>query len=513
MVVREAVRSPLLYTSAQMQPSGRAYLHGLAIIEELGERLRERGILCCHWKSNLFLERTLCGDNDLDLLVDRADAGAFLETLCRLGFKPALDAPAKQAPGVVDYYALDPGSGRLVHAHVHYQLVLGHDATKNYRLPIERAYLRSAIRQTSFPTPTPEFEFVVLVIRLALKHLTWDAILARHERLAETERKEFDDLYARVDWPQVYFLLEQSLPCLDAGLFDACVAALRTGVPALVRVWSAHQLQRRLRLYARRAGACDLYLKLWRRATDIVRRRLLRQRTGSKHLASGGALIGLVGGDGAGKSTAAHDLSRWLSKDFETVQIHMGKPPWSLTTVVVRCALKVGRLLGLWPFLQAPLSTTLQNEPTEWIGYPWLIREVCTARDRYLAYARARRAAASGALVVLDRYPLAELKLMDGPQCRKMTGTHGGNRLIWMLVAQEERYYRAIAWPEVLCVLKLPPETAVQRKADEDAAYVRARSGEVWWVDWRRTPAVVVNADRSKEQVLADLKAAIWSRL
>ena len=58
------------------------------------------GILCktleaeridyCHWKSNAALDCSAKGDNDLDLLVGRADIQRFIEILYRLGFKEAL---------------------------------------------------------------------------------------------------------------------------------------------------------------------------------------------------------------------------------------------------------------------------------------------------------------------------------------------------------------------------------------------------------------------------------------
>ena len=40
-------------------------------------------------------------------------------------------------------YALDAPWGRFVHVHAHFSLVLGDDTTKNFRLPIEDAYLEA----------------------------------------------------------------------------------------------------------------------------------------------------------------------------------------------------------------------------------------------------------------------------------------------------------------------------------------------------------------------------------
>jgi thymidylate kinase len=77
----------------------------------------------------------------------------------------------------------------------------------------------------------------------------------------------------------------------------------------------------------------------------------------------------------------------------------------------------------------------------------------------------------------------------------------------------EKRYYRAVALPEVLIVLKANPETAVKRKVDEDPNSVRARCTEIWELGWEETEAHVVDANRPKEEVLQELKSLLWAHL
>ena len=80
-------------------------------------------------------------------------------------------------PGIRHFFGLDVGSGRLVDIHAHEWLLVGDDATKNYHLPIEEAYLGSAERDGVFAIPSPEFEWILLVVRLMLKHASPEAIL------------------------------------------------------------------------------------------------------------------------------------------------------------------------------------------------------------------------------------------------------------------------------------------------------------------------------------------------
>ncbi len=163
--------------------------------------------------------------------------------------------------------------------------------------------------------------------------------------------------------------------------------------------------------------------------------------------------------------------------------------------------------------MKAPIEYTLDEELVVFPGYPWMIREVFTARDRYLTYRKARRFATNGGVVICDRYPLPQVQLMDGPQIGRMTQNHPTNRLIKFLARQERKYYQPIMLPELLIVLRVDPETSVQRKRDEDQASVRARAGEIWELEWRQSPAHFVDASRSKAEVLSELKAHIWSHL
>jgi thymidylate kinase len=496
----------------------------LPLIQKLCRGLATENIAYCHWKSNDALERSASGDNDLDLLVSRADGPRFSKLLYRLEFKQAKAPAEKQMPGVLNYFGYDEEADRLIHVHAHYQLILGHDMSKNYRLPIERPYLESAIQGVLFKVPAPEFEFIVFVIRMVLKHSTWDVILGHEGTLKTAERQELAYLQARIDQDRVDDILKRHLPGIGAELFHNCVQALRPDCSIWTRVKTGQQLQTKLQANARRPLAMDIYLKLWRRAALTIRRRIFK--SSSKYrLESGGAMIAIVGGDGAGKSTAVDALYAWLSKNFETTKVHMGKPAWSWTTMTVRGILKIGQLLGLYP-VESSFRETLNQKSLVSPGYPWLLREACRARDRYFTCVKARRFAANGGLVILDRFPLPQVQLMDGPQAQRFISQltdgpqadqfmspHRASRLARVLVKLEGSYYHQIVLPELLIVLQVDPEIAVQRKTGEDATSVRERSTEIWELNWEHTDAHIIDGSKSKTDVLTEVKALIWSEL
>ena len=496
----------------------------LDLIHRLCQALEAEGITYCHWKSNNALDRSASGDNDLDLLVSRADVPRFTRILCRLGFKQGKAPAEKQFPGVLDYYGYDEAADRLIHVHAHYQLILGHDMTKNYRLPIERPYIESAVQDDLFKVPAAEFEFIVFVIRMVLKHSTWDVILGGEGTLKAAERQELAYLQARINQDRVDDILTRHLPYISTELFNNCLQALQPGCSTWTRVKTGQQLQTKLRANARRPVPIDIYLKLWRRATLAIRRRIFNSSPKCR-LESGGAMIAIVGGDGAGKSTAIDGLYAWLSKNFATTRVHLGSPSWSWTTLTIRGILKIGNLLGLYP-VESSFRETLNQRSVVSPGYPLLIREVCRARDRYWTYIKARRFAANGGLAILDRFPLPQITLMDGPQAGRFVSQledgpfadqfmspHRASRFARSLINREESYYRQTVLPEVLVVLRIDPEIAVQRKTDEDAAFVRERNAEVWGLNWGHMDAHLIDGNQSKTDVLTELKALIWSKL
>lgn len=483
------------------------------LIRRLFEILERDGVLYCHWKSNAFLDLAVQGEDDLDLLVGPAHRQAFLVVLNRLGFKEArVTRPSHRVTGIHDYYGYDETEGRLVHVHAHDRLIVGHDATKNYHLPVEDAYLRSAVRGEYARIPAPEFELVVLVVRMMLKHSTWNAILNGQGRLSDRERRELDSLRAQVTRGQTDSVLERHVPFVKRDLWERCLQALEPGCSLGYRIKVGYRIQRALRTCRRRPAALDNWLQFWRRVTVGLERRLIGN-VPDKTMASGGLLAAFIGGDGAGKSTVIDGIAAWLSPPFVLYRAHMGKPAWSLTTIVTRGLLKTGRSLRLYPFSRVPPEVCDAGGPIDFPGYPTLIRSVCTARDRHLAYKKARRRSDQGAIVICDRFPLPRLTFLDGPEIGRMSGSHRPNGLIRLLERLEERYYRSISPPDLLCVLKADPETAVRRKQDEDAAYVRARTREFWKTYWEGAGAHVIDANEPLADVLQKTRALLWTRL
>jgi hypothetical protein len=485
----------------------------LSLVVALCRALSDAAVPYCHFKSNAFLDRSATGENDLDLLIGAAGAQRFLEVLARLGFREALAPPGRRVPGVTQYYGLDEPTGRLVQVHAHRRLVLGDDTTKNFRLDIEDRYIGASMQGPLFRVPLPEHEFVLFVLRMVAKHCTLDAMMMLQGRLSPSEQAELLWLTERADRGRVDEFVRAELPFVDPHTFDRCLRAIQPGAGA--RLWfrlrTAGHLHRALATRARRRRVADATFRVSRRVAWGTRK-LVRRRA-RKRLTGGGLFVAVVGGDGAGKSTAVSDLVGWLSCCFATRGLHLGKPPHRAATLALKGPMVLMRRLGFLRSTRVP-AYRLQAARASFPGHAWLLWNILTARDRYVAYRRARRFTLSGGVVVSDRMPLPMLQRMDGPRTTWLQGDQGLGRLARALVGLEASYYARIGPPDLLIVLRVDPEIAVQRRATVDEpAFVRDRATEILDVDWTGTPAVVVDAAKAPEEVRSVIRRIVWSRL
>ena len=461
------------------------------LLERLGQALEAAGVVYCQWKGHWKRTRWETGAGDVDLLVDPASADRLDIELGRQGFKRAVAPPEALIPGTGNWIGYDDRSHTLAHIHVHRRLIVGGYWTTVYRLAMERAVLDTAVPRRPFPVPAPELEFIMFVLRTVQRYSPRDLLALRHPRWLANVQPEFAYLRSQVDRQLVVTRLAELLPTVDVAFFDACTRSLELKASRWGRLWLRRGLQQRL---APHASHPPLGLLVQR----IGRSLRLLPRARGMHPVRGGRVLALLGGDGAGKSTCTRELSRWLGGHFGVMTAHLGRPPRSFTTLFVGGLLKVRHVFG-------GDDATIFD----------LLRHWCTARDRYRLFMKARRFADAGGVALCERYPVAQNRLLVGPEIPRLLERKGRKpgTLAGRLLRAEGWYYRHITRPDVIMVLMLEPEVAVQRKTDEPADYVRTRSRIIWETDWSGTGAQLVDAGRTLPEVLADLKTRVWSEL
>jgi Uncharacterised nucleotidyltransferase len=468
------------------------------LLERLARVLERSGIRYCQWKGQWSAHRWATGHGDVDLLVDREAITEFRAILGQLGFKAAYPAGHRRIPGVESYFAHDPVVPRLLHLHVHYRLVLGDYWRPIYRIPIERPMLERSVQGQPFRAPSPTYQFLVFVLRLMLRQVG-RPLLSAQTRWTSGIEIQLASLEAGSDRDELADILARHLPTLDLALFDRCVHSLQGGCGRLERAALPWQLHQRLRSHARRPQAAAVFsAALERILPGSVARTISPDQM---HLATGGAVVALLGGDGSGKTTCARELARWLGPVFLTMRAHLGNPPRSALTLLV------GGLLKLQHGLARLLNRTAHPG-----GYLELVRYVCMARDRFRLYRRIHRFAARGGVAICERYPVEQNRLLVGPCIPGLLPSKPDKLCAWLRL-KEASYYDRMLGPDVQCVLRLDPELAVARKPEEPADYVRARGRVIWEADWTGPRVHLVDASQPLADVMLRLKSIVWSTL
>lgn len=453
----------------------------LSTIAKLITSLHSRKIRYVHWKSNINIDRALAGIDDLDLLVHPGDAAEFHRLIDEIGFQRALTVKDDWQPHMYHYYCPDRRTRKMVHLHLHYALTLGYDYHKNFTLPILDWYLRDRRRTRSIYLPRPEQEYVVFTIRLLIKHARSVALVefplpqlkrllkrqagSRGGRLSQNEINEFNTLAALVDRQRLQTVLDEiGIPELDSSTFARYENAIRRAISDGTGIYaSAAALKGALHAYRSSGEARSMALSWGRlnrqRAVRLAARLHVIHARG-KQSGSGGRIVAFIGGDGAGKSTNVQALRNSLSDAFTARAIHVGRPSRSVRAFGLSAAARVAGMIRL-----GRTHSTLRN--------------LALALNRNSAFHRAERIRDRGGIAVLDRLPHPNIKHMDGPRIGEGVGPLGRRAADY-----ERKLYKHITGADLVIVLRLDPEIALQRRPEDDPTVLRERSGEVWSKEW-----------------------------
>lgn len=500
-------------TDREVQPLGP--------IARLFEALNENEIQYCHWKGTWHMDRTLRGLTDLDILIDRNDSLLFRRLLCQQGFKPVVSPPVKTYPGMEDYLGYDGESGRLVHLHIYYQLILGEPSVKNYRLPLEQCFLESKHSYHGVHTPSPELETIVLTIRALLRYrgrrFLKSVFSPRHGRMPDHVLKELDYLLRRTTLNSISRVLASQIGFFSPDvLLDSLSAIMTTSESA----YALHQMRRRLRRelapYERFSRGQALIRYVRAQWASHIRPRFAGSAPQKKTMSHGGITVAVIGADGAGKSTVVNELSKWLSWRLTVRTYYMGsKQPSKITRIagwgsrIFAVPHRISRALigernaisellyGLWGLLQS-------------------LHRLGIARDRYERYIAGRRDASQGAVVLYDRYPINGVRIadrfMDGPRIASMHENRIGP-VVAAASRLEEKIYRGIRPPDHLFVLQVSPGVSSQRKPDHEFAMLEAKSEALNNMERDGLHVTQINADQPLDQVLLEVKTRLWNLL
>jgi len=482
----------------------------LKVLQEVLTLFERQSISYCYWKSSLRLQYALRGDSDVDLLVASKDLHRLELILLKQDFKRIPTRGYSDYPSISSFLGFDSDSGKLIHLHVHFGLILGEPLLKNYHIPWEQELLARSVLHPSFPIRVldPVSEALLLTVRMSLELSRLDPValrqrrpiqgkfaLDRNELSKQVDRNNLRDLSAR--------LLGESMADVPGELLFDCGSAssAKRRIKKHLSLFRAYNnVEMRLRALSRAIS--------W--ASGNLNKRILHlPRPWSRRTPGGGRVVSLIGVDGSGKSTAVSTLKVWLSDEIDVMPIYFGtgdgRPSLLLLPLKLLVPL-VTRLMGAKP---KGSSHGKVSDKAPGVVYSVLLAIWATVlavekRNKLLS---AHRGADRGLFVLTDRYPQDEIiGFNDGPLLARLTRVPD-----WLRRFEANAYALTRRLPpDLVLKLTVTPETAVRREPEMQPAIVEQRIQSVKKLKFEGATVVSIDAEQPLERVKLAIKREVW---
>ena len=478
--------------------------------------LRQSKVECCYWKSSRRLQAVLLGESDLDLLVARSDQHLAAQALLACGLKRFESVPCRDHPAIQSFLGYDEPSGRIVHLHVHFRLVLGERLLRNYQLPWEQLILASAIQHPSLPIRVldPASEALLLLVRASLELRRRDPITFRDWR-ATQEKFELDrlDLASRVD-PR--HLRDLAAKLVKDDLAETIADALFEGQPLATLHRLRRHVRRDLAVY-RTYSTTEVLLRgvgraiLW--SVGSLNKRFLHiPRPWGRRAAGGGIVVAVVGIDGSGKTTLVAAIRQWLGSEVDVLPIYFGTGGGRPSLLLLPFKLLIP--MATWVLGTKPAGSShgpvSDRAPGPFYSVLLAIWATVVAAEKMMKLVAARRGADRGMVVIADRFPQDQIAdFNDAPLLPRLAN-----------VPARLRRFEANAYalarrlpPDLVIKLQTTPEVIMTREPDMDPLVVRRRVPALQQLAFHGATVVSVDAGQPLVDVIRAAKAAIWRML
>lgn len=482
-------------------------MKALRIALRLFDGWNKNQVRYCHWKSNEHLLEGLWGDTDLDILCDEKQTDLIEKVFRETGYLRLTSQFGSRYPGVEDWLGCDEETGRLIHIHLHYDIITGHQGMKEYSLQWTKLALETRILNETYDIYVidPTLELILLYSRIGLKATREKINKARNNQfhLSVGDIKEIEYLRPLVKFEKLKFLVEETfiktsntmISLFDNDLFDGhWYLALHHCCVTDLEKWNRKKGVNKIidRLYYYFAIRFRIYFNAIFYEKFLVKKSLGKSR---------GVKIAFLGQDGAGKSTVTDEVKKWLGWKVDIRKYYLGSGDHYLS----------------W---QKKLNGFLKRKNMFEILRKFIsISDLSKLSRKVLKLTgEAERYTQEGGVAIFDRYPQIQYPgINDGPKIRialnnKRMPVFMRKYLEYLAGREEKNYRKASSFaPDLVIKMILPPEVSIERKPEEMLESVKEKHEIIKNLTFANSEVLLIDATMDLNEELRMIHNAIWS--
>ena len=482
-----------------------------------------QAIKYCHWKSNEHLMEGLDGETDLDVFVAPSDREKAERCLKECRYIECLTQEGHRYPNVFEWIGFDSATGRLIHVHLHYQIITGTKFCKEFVFPVDELMIESRVqdKDTGVYVANPDLEVIILHCRIALKAKNKHNII-----ISESDRRELVYLKERLQADNVRQLCKR-LTGTDGEALYALIMKDNLSVEEWYRVFGiAHRWLKPYRKYSPILVFLRHNYYYYRYIFRVTaNKRFDRCFINRKTFPNSRLSICMLGQDGSGKSTVSIDICNWLYWKVEAHRFYLGSGEhyMSLTKRLISKVLKSKKHGQGSAKIQSDNGPVRQVKRQKKSIKTFFAASLVAcnflriARRAYKEVRRANRYMMRGGIPVFDRFPQLQFEgIYDGPKIKSYYEQNGMDfGLVKWLAKREYRTIEKIQryQPRLVFKLMLSPEESIRRKPFENREMVTRKHEITQQLQFSKSVVYTVDATQDYQQEILFIKNQIWNAI
>lgn len=433
----------------------------------------------------------------------------------KLGFKKGKSIFYLSYPSIEDYIGFDEETGKMIHLHLHYELMIGKKFIKGVRLPWEKKIYETVIKDEKYDVKIidPNIEMLLLLLRNNLKINFMRKL--KGSMLSKDETIEFKWLKEKIDTKKI---LELSKELLHEELGKIIVNYLIKNDKV-----SYKKMNRKMSIFYKKRNNYSnwrqtlkySYLKLNAAIKYILNKKLKQPTLYRRGLPEGGIIISFVGVDGSGKSTMIKETKKWLSWKIDVYQVYFGSGDGECS--LLRRPLKFvndmrskrrGNALNITEKKNNEIKKSSKMKIAKIL---WALTLALEKKNKIYKILKARN---QGMIVLTDRYPQIQFKgYNDGPLLRGWKNSK--SKLKRKISEWEYEIYKLSneIHPDIVFKLLISEEVSATRKDDTPSYMIRKKIETIKSLEFKGSITYKVNTERSIDESSLEIKAKIWNYL